>query len=402
MLKYFSVVLALIIICPSVHAEFALPSAPPDRPAVVLPRKVLKVSAGKKVFQFDLSVECAVVPNRDDQVSYSVLLGDQHAQKSYPVEPCFVAPRVYAFRYAQVDGIERRMTKYELKAEVVVTDSPIHVQYLMKLNGRVYASKIKQLVVPAEPGSIRVWHGRPNFIFEQIDVAYNEAHQEIQHYSTYGVEDHRLHWQWLANFVHRQLSISDREQFRFLDLGVGDGISLIGLQNTFQLRWDQLLGISAQDFRNRLYPNPVPDQSYRIFNIERLDLRLQRLGLFDFIFSHATWSYLVDPLSTFAMVYDLLKVGGTTLIYFEIEHFDANDVDIEDVVNELQGRGYLIDILPMAHPEMDTHGPMMWMRMQKSASHLHLEFPVDYDAYYRAIREVAKAQVLRSVRFDQY
>ena len=228
--------------------------------------------------------------------------------------------------------------------------------------------RLNKYFIPLIFPSGEFWLNRSEALLNQIDQNFAQLNAGAQEFSSYGIEALSFYRAGLLDAIRYELETKDQNQFRFLELGAGDGSVLKDLQAAFHFNWNQLLGIPAQDDRNRIPENPVPSTSYLIFNIERMDLLLNEIGRFDVIFSHFTWSHLIDPVSSLAISYEFLKEGGVLFISLDVDHFSERNFDLEALVEDLESKGLDISFLP----EDRLCGMVQWLAVRKSSHHPYL------------------------------
>lgn len=104
----------------------------------------------------------------------------------------------------------------------------------------------------------------------------------------------------------------DRPATRLLDLGTGTGKLLEHLHGNLRLPFSRLVGVSAVDHRST--GSTIPDSSYHITNLDKLNESSLGKDSYKLVFSFATFYHLVDPVGALPEVYSLLAEGGLAII----------------------------------------------------------------------------------------
>ncbi len=97
-----------------------------------------------------------------------------------------------------------------------------------------------------------------------------------------------------------------------LDVGCGAGIVLDDIEAKFTLV--KAYGLTAYPYRNHFNAKPLPQEQYKIGDIQQVDA-LYPQDCFDFITSVHVLRYLGDPYDAISRLYQLLKPGGIMFLH---------------------------------------------------------------------------------------
>eukprot|EP00929_Paragymnodinium_shiwhaense_P040141 TRINITY_DN20982_c0_g1_i4.p1 TRINITY_DN20982_c0_g1~~TRINITY_DN20982_c0_g1_i4.p1 ORF type:complete len:374 (+),score=78.81 TRINITY_DN20982_c0_g1_i4:53-1174(+) len=198
----------------------------------------------------------------------------------------------------------------------------------------------------------------------------------------------------LMDTVKANVSPEDFQKLRVLDLGCGDGQSLLNLHDKYGLPWSQIAGVTAEDMRQvEVLDGRVPfdykgkcgseaENSYIVYNIDDLDNCDALKGkCFDVIVSWITWCWVGDPLGDLEMIYERFLAPGGIMLIGSMEFLtDAPDTDTDmrnlyAMVDVLQGQGHDIYTCQDA-----ANGVYTWWLQRKPSCQRPMHFGefVDY------------------------
>ncbi len=154
-----------------------------------------------------------------------------------------------------------------------------------------------------------------------------------------------------------------------LDVGAGDFQFVSSIQKQYKGKV-RAYGIAAND-NYRKKNNRVTDEFHRIANAEYLSKAFGE-NQFDFIFSHATYMHLCDPIGSIIEAYKTLKPGGILLI----DKFNVRGCEqwTRNIICYLKDMGYEV-IAGSCHQEINN----FVIKKPADNSKPNLVFPVLYD-----------------------